>query len=528
MTRIPAELEAAYEIVEQLHRGSSGTLYRVRHRLLGDLRIAKVLQPRLDDPVLRSKFIARAQAVSRLSHPNIARLFDFSIDDGGLAHVVLEYVEGVSLEGLVAAGEPPPLGLGLRIARQVLRAVGHLHRHEVIHRHLSADNLVLARHVEGGPDVKLVEPGLVPQLDDKTAPPRSWPLSWLRYAAPEMLSEGPRLPQSDLYSVGVVFYQLFTGRHPIAGSSAPELIAGHLTRSPLEFARSDPQRRLPAELRRLLLATLAKEAAARPRDAASMLRSLELLQATVPYDRGDLEVALDRAAAGPQTVDSSATTLAAANLEAISTVVTPAAPPKPAVADQPTLVVASRSAPTLGAFPSPAIAGANSPQGEAQARQPVPASPASSAKIDRQERRRARRQRFERLCREAGELRAKGYLEQALEKARTALDISFSDPEARRLAVEIEHQLANRPSTPVAASDPDDEERTVTGQRLPVTDTEIDQVVATIRRQLAERRPASAMQTLQAALARYGARAELIELRHQIAQNLLEDDAHSW
>ncbi len=494
MSRIPAELTEAYEIVKRIHQGSSGSLYQVRHRLLGDLRVAKVLQPRLDNPALRDAFVARAQAVSRLSHPNIARLYDFSIDNQGLAHVVLEYVAGISLEELVSSGTPPPLGLGLAIARQVLRAVGHLHRHQVVHRHLSADNLMLARHVEGGPEVKLVEPGLVPQLDDATAPPRSWPLDWLRYAAPEMLSEGLLVPQSDLYSLGVVFYQLFTGQHPIAGSSVEQLITGHLSGSPLEFARSDPQRRVPNELRRLVLAALAKDAAARPRDAAGMLRSVEFLGAAHPCAAEDLEIGLRR-----PTPPAEQTTVAT---------------PRPARVqwvDAPTVVVAR-----------PAVA-VGRPEDSLPSAAPTLASPSPSA---RERQCQQRRQSFAQLCRQANELRAQGQLEDALGKARAALDISLSNPEGRRLAVEIEHQLAERAARQSSNSTlAEGDQRTAVGQRREVSAEELEQMTAEIRRLLANRWPERAMATLQEALMRCGERPELVELRHQVAEQLLDRDA---
>ena len=139
-------LEGKYEILEKLREDATGALYRVRHRLLGELRVVKVLYPHPQgDTGQRERFLAEARAATRLSHPNIARIYDCSAFEDGVALIVMELISGLSLEELLAKAQPPPVELALEIARQGLRAIGHLHQHSVAHGSVSAANFRITR-----------------------------------------------------------------------------------------------------------------------------------------------------------------------------------------------------------------------------------------------------------------------------------------------------------------------------------------------------------------------------------------------
>ena len=109
-------LEGKYEIIRKLSEGGMGAIYRVRHRLLGDERVVKIMRPHLkDDEALRTRFEREARAASRLSHPSIAQLYDFTIDEEGFAYIVMEYIQGMTLEDLVVRepeSDKPPTELG--------------------------------------------------------------------------------------------------------------------------------------------------------------------------------------------------------------------------------------------------------------------------------------------------------------------------------------------------------------------------------------------------------------------------------
>lgn len=258
-------LEGKYEILEKLQEGGMGAVYKVRHRLLGEERVVKVMRPHLQqDETLRARFLQEAQAAARLSHPNIARIFDFTFDDEGVAYIVMELIRGATLGDLVRAEERPPVSLVLEIARQSLQAIGYIHRQQIVHRDIAPDNLMLGRDDGGRPLVKLIDLGLAKAIEgskDGQLTGAGIFVGKFRYAAPEHFeaASGAEQPFSaDLYAFALVLYELSTGKYPISGDNPSSLIAGHLFRPPMDFAISDPEGRVPETLRAALRRGLAK------------------------------------------------------------------------------------------------------------------------------------------------------------------------------------------------------------------------------------------------------------------------------
>lgn len=280
--------EEKYEILDKIGQGGMGAVYKVRHRLLDELRVIKVIRSPLEPtPEAEERFLREARTACRLRHPNVALLHDFALGDDGRAYIVLEHIEGATLRELLQALGTPPLSLALEIARQTATALQYLHRQRIVHRDVSPGNLMLTRDFDGGPLVKLIDLGLARSLEnDSDSLTRGVFVGKVRYAAPEQFDEGPVDERSDLYSLGVVLYELLTGRCPIAGHDPKTWMAAHLFRPPLDFAESDPEGQVPEDLRELVLRLLAKNPAARFASAEDLTQALREVQARFPL-RGD-------------------------------------------------------------------------------------------------------------------------------------------------------------------------------------------------------------------------------------------------
>ena len=210
------------------------------------------------------RFIQEAKMATRLKHPNVGTIHDFAVDPDGTAYIVMEYIDGVNLAELLRTSGPPGLPLTLEIAHQTLLALGYLHRKNVVHRDIALDNLMLTHDEEDRPQIKLIDLGISKALD-KTIEltSRGVFLGKLKYSSPEQLgSLGPEETldgRSDLYSLGVVLYELLTGRPPLGGDTPRTLIGAHLFHPPTPFSETDPGGKVPTELRALVMKALEKK-----------------------------------------------------------------------------------------------------------------------------------------------------------------------------------------------------------------------------------------------------------------------------
>ena len=275
---LPARFEGKFEILHKISEGGMGAVYKVRHLLLDQEQVIKVIRPQHGgDENLKLRFLHEARTATRLRHPNIALLHDFSIGEGGTAYIVMEYIDGKTLKEILRESGPPPLALALEIARQSLDALSYLHRRGFIHRDIAPDNLMLTHSFDGSPLVKLIDLGLAKRLGATSVLTSSGMfLGKIRYSSPEQFNDRVELDErSDIYSFGVVLYQLLTGHLPIRGDQFHTLMTGHLVHPPLAFEHSDPEGRVPQGLREIVLETLEKDPADRVATAAELARLLE-------------------------------------------------------------------------------------------------------------------------------------------------------------------------------------------------------------------------------------------------------------
>ena len=272
-------VEGKYEILRKLREGGMGAIFLVRHRLLDEQRVVKVLRSQLkEEKELRDRFVREARTAIHLRHPNVAQLYEFEIDADGTAYMVLEFIDGRTLEELIADGTAGSLRLKLEVASQCLRALGFLHRKGFVHRDIAPDNIMLTRDTEGEPHVKLLDLGIVKVLKgEEGLTGTSVFLGKVRYAAPEQLEGNVIDARTDIYSFGVLFYELLTGLHPFPGRDVRSVLSGHLFKPPVAFDITDPEGRVPSSVRELVLTALEKDREKRFASAEEFRRRLEAL-----------------------------------------------------------------------------------------------------------------------------------------------------------------------------------------------------------------------------------------------------------
>lgn len=270
------EIEATYEVLSKMGEGGMGAVYKVRHRFFDEIRVIKVMQGNLEPlPELKERFLGEAKRGKQLRHPNLAEVMDFSIAADGTSYIVMEYIEGVNLrEVLARSGGPLDYRVVVPIAEQALAALGFLHSKKFVHRDISPDNFMMTREGEEEPRVKLIDLGIAKSLDaTRQLTMAGTFLGKLQYAAPEQFG-GEIDGRSDLYSFGIVLYELLTGAKPITGSNPMSLIGAQMSKPPRAFAETDPNGRVPVAIQQAVLKALEKKPEDRHQTAAEFAAAL--------------------------------------------------------------------------------------------------------------------------------------------------------------------------------------------------------------------------------------------------------------
>lgn len=307
------QLDGKYEIIEKIREGGMGAVYKVRHRLLEELRVIKVMRPHLaDDEVLQARFLREAKVAVRLRHPNLAQIYDFTVDDQGYAFLVMEYIDGLNLQDMVRVLRTPSIGLVVEIARQTASALGYLHRKGIVHRDVSPDNLLVTRDDDRSLHVKLIDLGIAKTragAGDENLTSAGTFVGKVRYSSPEHFrtQDGAEVDQrSDLYSFGVVLYEGLTGKYPIRGKNVSELVAGHLMNPPRDFGKTDPEGRVPDELRAIAMKCLAKRPEDRFESAEDLIAALDSVEGIEPVSAEELQALFETPALPTQKMSAPA------------------------------------------------------------------------------------------------------------------------------------------------------------------------------------------------------------------------------
>lgn len=223
-------LERRFSIQELVGEGSMARVYRATQLSVHREVALKILDPgHSTDTVLVERFYREAQIISDFSHPNIVRLFDFGRDEEHeILYLAMEHVDGYPVERLVRRGRLVP-ALAVELAIQICGALAEVHSHGVVHRDLKPENLMVVPRADGELEVKLLDFGIAHALqraDGFTEPGEVWGTP--HYLAPEQAEAEEVGAYSDLYSLGIMLFEMLTGRAPTSGEKSMEILYEHV------------------------------------------------------------------------------------------------------------------------------------------------------------------------------------------------------------------------------------------------------------------------------------------------------------
>jgi serine/threonine-protein kinase len=226
-------VDGKYEILERLGAGGMGEVYKVRHKYLGSLRVIKVIRAQISDSrEAHDRFLREARVATRVQHPNVATLHDFSALPDGSMYMVWEYIEGENIAQRQRVHGTFPPREAVRIAIEALYGLDAIHRAGIVHRDISPENVMIAHDEQGEEHVKIIDLGVAKSDEPGGEMTRTGMfLGKFRYSSPEhvgFLEAGEKIDgRADLYSLAIVLYEMLAGRPPFEATSPHEYIILH-------------------------------------------------------------------------------------------------------------------------------------------------------------------------------------------------------------------------------------------------------------------------------------------------------------
>jgi eukaryotic-like serine/threonine-protein kinase len=306
-------LEGRYTILTRLGSGSMGTVYRAKQHAMGREVAIKILRSdRAADETAKARFLREARANSLLASPNTVTVFDFGESESGEFYLAMELLEGESLGQRLTRVGRLPIPVAVDAARQALRSLSEAHAKGIIHRDLKPDNLFFARVLTSTAAstpgdaheeiVKVLDFGIAKMVRDDDQPmgvvetQAGTVFGTPRYMSPEQAQGKPLDARTDLYSLGVIVYQMLTGRPPFTDNDAVVVMARHIKSAPKRPNEVAPDANVPKELEDVVMRALSKDPAER--------------QASADVFAGELLAALEAQGAATSGVRSSITNAA--------------------------------------------------------------------------------------------------------------------------------------------------------------------------------------------------------------------------
>jgi eukaryotic-like serine/threonine-protein kinase len=283
-------LDGRYRITQRLGEGGMSVVYRAEQPSGPPVAI-KVLHEELgEDADLRERFEREARALFALQHPHVLEVHDFGIVDGN-PYLVMELLEGTPLDAMLEHGPPPP-DVAVDLARQLMRGLAFAHAQAVLHRDLKSENIFVRREPDGRFVVKLLDFGLVKFVDQgrwgeaRTLTTQGMIFGTPAYMSPEQTTGGPTDARTDVYSAGVILFELMTGLWPFMEEDRVAMFRAHFTKPPPTLSETSETHDFHPALEAIVQKALAKAPEDRFADAGEILAALEALPNPVARPKG--------------------------------------------------------------------------------------------------------------------------------------------------------------------------------------------------------------------------------------------------
>ena len=268
-----------YEVIEPLGEGGMGTVYKVRHVTLNRMFALKVLRRDLaDDPALSQRFIQEARATAAIKHPSVVSINDFGVLPDGIPYFVMELLVGETLSGRLRGRGPVPPGEAIAIAKRIAEGLSASHAANVIHRDLKPENVFLV----GGSELRIVDFGAAKIIGASKLTRPGVVFGTPYYMSPEQASGQPIDARADVYSLGVLLFEMLTGRVPFEADTYMGVLTKHIFTAPPKPSERVAPGTMLGPLEAIVIRALEKDPAARYASMDELAKALDAAARSLP------------------------------------------------------------------------------------------------------------------------------------------------------------------------------------------------------------------------------------------------------
>ena len=275
-----------YEILEVIGKGGMATVYRAKCHVLNRMVAVKVLKEEFttDEEFIR-RFNIEAQSAAGLSHPNIVSIYDVG-HEGSIYYIVMELIQGKTLKEIIAEDGALPWKWSVNIAIQIASALEAAHKNNIVHRDIKPHNIIIT---EDGV-AKVTDFGIAKAVSNSTITAFGTTIGSVHYFSPEHARGGYTDAKSDLYSLGIVMYEMVTGRVPFDADTPVSIALKHMQEKAVDPMKLNPN--VPVAVNQIIMKAMQKEPSMRYQSATEMLKDLSLALKN-PDGRFVLEPSMD-------------------------------------------------------------------------------------------------------------------------------------------------------------------------------------------------------------------------------------------